>query len=84
MANRKPQLGDQVKDSVTGFKGVVTAIAEYLTGCKQFLVQPPVEKKSAHYVDGRWIDEDRLAVTKASAVSISVERNGPDIPAPLK
>lgn len=32
------QLGDKVVDVVSGFKGVVTGRAEYLTGCSQFSV----------------------------------------------
>lgn len=33
-------LGDRVKCTLTGFTGVVTARAEYLTGCNQVHVLP--------------------------------------------
>ena len=39
-----PELGETVRDSVTGFKGVVTAITSWLNGCIRCVVQPPVDK----------------------------------------
>ena len=39
----KTELGQKVKDSITGFAGIVTGRAEYITGCHQILVQPPVK-----------------------------------------
>lgn len=54
----KIELGEKVKDSVTGFKGTVTARAEYLTGCRQYAVTAKtVGNKIA---ESGWYDEDRL------------------------
>ena len=53
------KLGMQVEDKITGFKGTLTAKAEYITGCTQYLVSPRVDKDGKH-VDGRWIDDERL------------------------
>lgn len=78
----KPHIGDQVQDSITGFKGAVTGVTEYITGCKQYLVQPPLKK--GDFVEARWIDEDRLKVLKQSAVKLTVKRDGFDKPAPRK
>ena len=39
------QIGTEVKDSITGFSGTVTAYCLYLTGCNQALVQPSVNKR---------------------------------------
>lgn len=52
----KFNLGIQVKDTVTGFVGIITARAEYDTGLHLYLVEAfandgPVE---------RWLDEVRL------------------------
>jgi len=55
----KMGLGVTVTDTVTGFAGVVTARAEYSTGCKQYLVSPSVDKDGS-YREGLWFDEDRL------------------------
>ncbi len=53
------ELGQKVKDSLTGFEGVVTAKAEYLDGCVRYLVQP-TELASGKMVDAEWIDINRL------------------------
>ncbi len=37
-------IGDQVKDLVDGFQGVVIGVTRFLTGCVHFHVQPPVNK----------------------------------------
>ena len=54
----KIELGEKVKDCVTGFKGVVIARAQYITGCNQYGVAPKAVKNEAK--DSRWFDEDRL------------------------
>ncbi len=51
-------IGLKAKDKVTGFTGTITAHADYMTGCDQFLLQP--KSKSDEYKDGRWFDEQRL------------------------
>ena len=79
----KPKLGMTVKDVVTGFKGIVTGRVEYLTGCTQYLVQPPV-KKDGDCVDARWIDEDRLENTSTKVFSLPKTIDGCDSPAPSK
>jgi len=38
------ELGDEVKDTVTGFKGTVVALHHYLFGCTRVSVQPLAEK----------------------------------------
>lgn len=57
-------LGREVKDSVTGFSGVVTSRADYLSGSEpRYEVSPRVVGGTP--VDPRWIDESRLAETEA-------------------
>ena len=46
MAQKTVELGMEVKDRVTGYKGIVTSIAKYLSGCDRCLVQPPVDKEN--------------------------------------
>ncbi len=54
-------FGTTVTDSVTGFTGKVTARAEYITGCVQYGVTPPVDK-DGNVRDTHWCDEGRLVV----------------------
>ena len=79
----KFELGAKVKDSITGFSGTVTGRVEYLTGCAQYVIQPPLNAKG-DFVDGRWMDEDRLVVLDEPKHEIDVQRAGPDYPAPIK
>ena len=57
------QLGDKVKDTITGFSGVVTGYVKYITGCNQALITPPVGKDGV-YKDARWFDEQRLIIDR--------------------
>lgn len=80
-------LGDRVKDIITGFEGIVTGKCQYITGCDQVLVQPRV-KDDGSKAEGGWFDSDRCTVINAGAIDPltvrSVERPGSDDPAPIK
>lgn len=56
----KIKLGSAVKDGVTGFSGIVTGRAEYLTGCVQYLVTPQRLTSEGGIPAGAWLDESRL------------------------
>jgi len=55
------ELGCTAKDIVTGFTGVVTGKAEYMTGCVQFSLTPGVDS-NGKFQDNQWVDEGRLEV----------------------
>lgn len=57
-------LGREVKDTITGFEGIVTGYVSYLTGCNQCLVAA----KAAGGKPGEtaWFDEQRLVVDLAT------------------
>ena len=63
------ELGTKQRDKITGFVGVVTGRAEYLTGCNQCLLVPPV--KDGAYVDSQWFDEQRLEAVDRSRVTLN-------------
>ncbi len=52
-------LGYKVKDSVTGFTGVVTSISFELYGCVQALVHGGIDK-DGKVIDQCWFDSKRL------------------------
>jgi hypothetical protein len=79
----KPNIGDRVKDKITSFAGIVSGKCEYITGCKQCLVNPPV-KADGDVIGGQWFDEDRLEVLARNVISINVTADGPCEPAPVK
>lgn len=79
-----PKLGQKAKDVVTGFTGVITGQAKYLTGCTQWLLVPSV-KEDGGYRDGNWFDEQRLEVLDETAISFDNSKTpGPDLQAPKR
>lgn len=58
----KYKKGIEAKDAITGFSGVITARIDYITGCKQYLIQPPVNKDGV-IPDSQQFDENRIIPT---------------------
>jgi len=67
----KIELGKKVKDSITGFNGIVTGKVEYITGCRQYLVVG--KSKDNKPADSLWFDEDRLL---GNPIGKKAENNG--------
>ena len=61
------ELGEEVKSSISGFKGIITSRAEHLNGCNRYWVAPTV-KKDGTLPEGMWMDEQELIVTKKKKV----------------
>ena len=80
---KKVKLGDTVRDTITGFKGVATGVVDYLTGCRQFLVNPPVDDKG-DVRKSQWFDEDRLLREDVPRRRLGIMHAGPDTEAPHK
>ena len=76
MGRRKFKFRDRVRCNVTGFEGVVTAYAEYFTGCEQFCVKPTKLDKDGKMYEGIWIDQDRLDKVKATTNKKEPTRTG--------
>jgi len=57
------KLGQEVKDKITGLKGVVMGRTQYLTQCNCYgILQPDKrDKEGSKPVDWVWFDEPRLA-----------------------
>ena len=58
--------GVTVFDVLTGFQGIVTSRCDNITGCNQYLIQPPV--KDGKFVEPQWFDERRLKVDTSVVV----------------
>lgn len=61
-------VGDKVKDAISGLVGIATGRFEYLYGCVRVAVAPQSVDKDGKVVDGTVFDEDQLEVVKAGAV----------------
>jgi len=56
----KFELGDHLKDQISGFKGICTAKCEHLTGCRQYKLQPKGLNKDKLPLNSEWFDEEQL------------------------
>jgi len=57
----RAEMGDTVQDTVTGMKGVVTAVSLYLNGCRRCLVEGTFEGNKPLEC---WFDDTRLLILK--------------------
>lgn len=71
----KVKLGQKVRDIITGFEGTATGRTEYLTGCVQISIVPPVDK-DGKVQEGHWFDEDRLQIIEAKPVKLNIKNDG--------
>ena len=62
------KFGQKAKDKITGFEGILTGKCNYITGCSQWLVSPPV--KDGDFKEAKWIDEQRLEVIEGAEILV--------------
>ena len=71
------KLGQKVRDTVTGFTGIVTSRHEYMTGCARFGVTAPM-RPDGTLIDPQTFDEVQLTVVKDTpSVNATPNRGGP-------
>ena len=72
MIEHKFNLGDKLKDNVTGLTGIVMVIAKYATGCLHYGIQAKIIKDNGTLPDWQWLDESRYTLVKANAVDFGL------------
>jgi len=77
----KFQLGEILKDKVTGFIGVVLGRTEYATGCIQYGLINRNLNKDGELPNWQWLDQVRL-VSTGKKVKIQKDDSGPAPAAP--
>jgi hypothetical protein len=73
----KFQIGDRVRDEITGFEGIVTLRSQWLNNCNTYGVQPialkdGVPQERAHF------DEPQLVIVEAKVISRHQTTGGPE------
>lgn len=58
------KLGDKVKDTITGYSGVCTAIITFLNGCRRIGIQGKGLDKNNLPVDPYYVDETTVVLVK--------------------
>lgn len=81
-------LGDRVKDKITGMVGIAIGSSQWLYGCNQFCVKPE-ELKDGKPIDAFWIDEYQLDIVNKNVISgrppVAEGNSGPNLnPMPKK
>ena len=72
------KLGEILEDRVSGFKGICTGRADYLTGCRQYKIQPKGLNKSNLPWNAEWFDEEQLVALKVKKFTLeSTVTSGP-------
>ncbi len=82
----KVELGDIVRDAVTGFEGSVESITIWRFGCRRVFVRPTSLEKGGNMKDAKTFDEPSLHIIVRAKVSASEaakrrKRGGPKDPA---
>lgn len=63
------EFGKKYKDKITGFEGVATGKAEYISGCNQALLAPTVGSDGA-LKDSQWLDVQRLEELPGKTIAL--------------
>lgn len=72
------ELGDKVKDPITGITGIAVCIHSYLHGCNRISVQQ-VAKKDGTVPDSIAFDEPQLVIVEKRRIPKgNNEKGGPD------
>lgn len=58
----KYELGQELKDIVTGFSGIVMCRSEYFTGCKHYGLASKALSKEGKVNEWEYFDESRLVL----------------------
>ncbi len=83
MEKQVSKLGKEVKDRVSGFRGIVTSETNYLQGCTRMNVQPPV-KKDGTLPDSKHFDEPDLIVIGSGVAIVEADPGGPRDISPVR
>ena len=69
------KLGEKVKETITGYTGIVMARTAYLTGCTQVALAGKVLKDGT-VPEWQWFDEKRCVSISKTVVDLEKEDTG--------
>lgn len=78
------QLGDDVEHTFTGYKGYVTQIAYWISGCIRIGVQSREFNKDGQLSDVLWFSDKELKITKSFNQEETNRKVGGPMPTPQK
>jgi hypothetical protein len=75
------ELGDRVKDIVTGYEGIAIGKTEWLTGCDTIGICPTELDKDGKTKNTVWFDVTRIEILEKDAVQLEFDKDTPEEPA---
>ena len=63
MSKKQVELGDRVKDRVSGLEGIAVSYTRWIHGCLRWAVQPSVGKDNKK-MDAEWVDDPIRVIYK--------------------
>jgi hypothetical protein len=76
-------LGDEVKDEITGFTGIVVGMTSWLNGCDTVGIRSR-ELKDGIPTEVQWFDDNQIKVVKKGAVKLDTSDPGGPQPNPTR
>lgn len=73
----KIELGSEVIDRITKFRGIAIARTEYLNGCVRYGVQGPYDPDKKRIPSAEWIDEEQLELIEKTMIESGKPSGGP-------
>jgi len=64
MSHKTIQLGDRVRDELTGFAGIVVVMSDFLWACRRICIQPEKLDKDKKVQESQWFDEPQVELVK--------------------
>lgn len=78
------QLGDKVRDRVTGFEGIAVASTTWLNGCERVTVQPAGMNEKGGTFESETFDVTQLEVVEESVIATGRRETGGPRPEPAR
>lgn len=72
-------LGKEAEDKVTGFKGIIIGVSQWLTGCNQVCIKPKVDKDGT-MKEAEWVDEGQAVIIGEGIDAEDVKSGNPGGP----
>ena len=69
------KLGDEARDQISGFQGTVTAITEWLNGCRRITVTPAALFEG-NPVNNQTFDAEQLVLVKPYVIPDAIPTGG--------
>jgi hypothetical protein len=71
------ELGSKVRDSISGFSGILWARTRWLFGCVRVAIQSTELDKDGNPKDPQWFDEAQVDLDDEDSKSLSSASGGP-------